>query len=51
MTTRKFFSILIKVLLTVVIIYFLFRQVAHHWQDIKDYDWNLNWQPDPVSAG
>ncbi len=43
MTTRKFFSILIKVLLTVVIIYFLFRQVAHHWQDIKDYDWNLNW--------
>lgn len=32
----------LKVLLVVVILYFLFRQVADNWQAIREYDWEIH---------
>jgi len=33
----------VKVILTVVIIYFLYYQVSKHWQEIKEHDWSIDY--------
>ena len=32
-----------KVALTVLILYFVFQQISKHWQEIKDYPWQIDW--------
>ena len=43
MKTKKSILTLLKIILTLVILYFLYRQVAHHWQEIKAYQWEIHW--------
>jgi uncharacterized membrane protein YbhN (UPF0104 family) len=43
MKTEKSILTLLKTILTLVILYFLYRQVAHHWQEIKAYEWQIHW--------
>jgi len=43
MKTKKTILNLLKIALTLVILYFLYRQVAHHWQEIKAYQWQIHW--------
>ncbi|MBN1211292.1 MAG: flippase-like domain-containing protein [candidate division Zixibacteria bacterium] len=42
MSHKKEIVVLLKVILTLVILYFLVRQVGKNWADIKDYDWQFN---------
>ncbi|HUV30988.1 MAG TPA: lysylphosphatidylglycerol synthase transmembrane domain-containing protein [Acidobacteriota bacterium] len=42
MAMKKHLVRLLKLALTVVILYFLYRQVAGHWTDIKDYEWQVD---------
>lgn len=34
---------LLKILLTLLILYFLYRLVARHWEEIKLYEWQIDW--------
>jgi len=43
MKTKRITLNLLKLALTLVILYFLYRQVAHHWQEIKEYEWQIRW--------
>ena len=43
MKTKPVLFNLLKIALTLVILYFLYRQVAHHWQEIKAYQWQIHW--------
>ena len=43
MKIKKSILTLLKIILTLVILYFLYRQVAHHWQEIKAYQWEIHW--------
>lgn len=43
MKTKRITLNLLKLALTFVILYFLYRQVAHHWQEIKEYEWQIRW--------
>jgi len=42
MSHKKQIVVLLKVVLTLVILYFLVRQVEKNWAEIKDYDWQFN---------
>lgn len=42
MSHKKQVVLLIKIILTLVILYFLARQVEKNWVEIKDYDWHFN---------
>jgi len=44
MKTKNSILNLLKIALTLVILYFLYRQVAHHWQEIKAYEWQIHWR-------
>jgi len=41
--TKRYAVIVIRYLLVALILYFLYRQVAHHWQEIKLYEWQIEW--------
>ncbi len=43
MNLKKTVSTFLKISLTAIILYFLYRQVAHHWQEIKAYEWEIHW--------
>jgi len=43
MTIKKALIALLKISLTLVVVYFLYRQVVAHWDDIKDYQWTVDW--------
>ena len=43
MKIKKSILTLLKITLTLLILYFLYRQVAHHWQEIKAYEWEIHW--------
>ncbi|HOP07862.1 MAG TPA: lysylphosphatidylglycerol synthase transmembrane domain-containing protein [candidate division Zixibacteria bacterium] len=45
MSFKKAVGLVLKLLLTAVIVFFLFRQISHHWQEIKDFDWEISWLP------
>ena len=32
----------LKLILVVILLYFISKQVAHHWNAIIDYDWTIN---------
>ncbi len=40
---NKYLGNAIKILLTVVVLYFLFFQIEKHWADIKDFNWQLDY--------
>jgi len=40
---RGILAISVKIVLTLVIFYFLFREVSRHWEDVKTYDWQVDW--------
>ncbi|MFQ6008624.1 MAG: YbhN family protein [Candidatus Zixiibacteriota bacterium] len=42
-TTKRYVVIITRLILLGVIIFFVIRQIAHHWQEIKQYDWQTNW--------
>lgn len=42
MNAKKFLTWTIRIALTLVVLYFLFRQVEKHWLSIADFDWHLN---------
>lgn len=41
--TRKWIIRLVKFLLTVLVIYFAGREIAKNWQEVVNYDWQINW--------
>lgn len=41
-SVRRIFSIILRVLLVGVILYFLFRQISSHWAEIEAYNWNID---------
>ena len=41
MNAKKLFIWIVRIVLTLVVLYFLFRQVEKHWLSIADYDWDL----------
>jgi uncharacterized membrane protein YbhN (UPF0104 family) len=43
MRAKKSLFAFLKLALTLVILYFLYRQVAHHWQEIRVYEWEIHW--------
>ncbi len=43
MNQRKIFLNLLKLILTLIILYFLFHQVSRHWEEIKAYRWQIEW--------
>lgn len=43
MKIKKSILTLLKITLTFIILYFLYRQVAHHWQEIRAYEWEIHW--------
>ncbi|MFH1374657.1 MAG: lysylphosphatidylglycerol synthase transmembrane domain-containing protein [bacterium] len=43
MTSKKIVSSVLKIGLTAVVLYFLYRQVALRWQEIRAYEWQLHW--------
>lgn len=42
MNAKRFFTWTIRIVLTLVVLYFLFRQIEKHWLSIADYDWHIN---------
>ncbi|MFZ5981699.1 MAG: hypothetical protein ACOYVF_13835, partial [Candidatus Zixiibacteriota bacterium] len=42
MTHKKQIVVIFKVILTLIILFFLGKQVQTHWTDIKDFDWQFN---------
>ncbi len=40
---RKWLIRAVKFILTVVVVYFAGREIAGNWQEVVDYDWNINW--------
>lgn len=40
---RRLLTGLLKTALTIIIVYFLFLQVARHWEQIRDYPWDIRW--------
>lgn len=45
MQINRHVSRLLKLLLTLVVLYFVYRQVAGNWDAIRTHDWQLNWLP------
>ena len=43
MTFKKTLTTLLKIALTAVVVFFLYRQVAGHWDEIKSYQWQVDW--------
>ncbi len=43
MTARKALILSVKVLLTALIVYYLFQQVSEHWAEVQDHHWEINW--------
>lgn len=43
MAGRKVIINLAKFILTAMVLYFLGRQVAKYWDQVKTYDWSVNW--------
>ncbi len=50
MTFKKALTTLLKITLTAIVVYFLYRQVASHWGEIKDYQWQVDWGMFVLSA-
>jgi len=42
MKSPRYFSQLIKTVLTVLVIAFIYVQISQHWPTIKNYDWDLS---------
>jgi len=42
MSARKLAITSLKIVLTLIILYFLGRQVFRHWQDIRDFQWQVH---------
>ncbi len=42
-TTKRYVLIVTRFILVGVILFFVIRQIAHHWQEIQKYDWQTNW--------
>jgi uncharacterized membrane protein YbhN (UPF0104 family) len=43
MNIKRILVATIKVLLILLIVYFLFDQIASHWQEIRDYSWRIDY--------
>jgi uncharacterized membrane protein YbhN (UPF0104 family) len=43
MTFKKTLTTLLKIALTAVVVFFVYRQVAGHWDEIKSYQWQVDW--------
>lgn len=43
MNVRKALIWTLKIVLTLVIIFFLMQRVFGHWEEIKEYDWQFEW--------
>ncbi len=41
---KQFLILSLKVVIVGVLIYFLFRQVSNHWEEIKQYHWTIDYQ-------
>lgn len=41
--TRKWIIRLIKFLLTLLVVYFAGREIAGNWQEVVNYQWQINW--------
>lgn len=39
---KKVFGQIVKILLTLLILYFVFKQLQNHWTDISEHDWKIN---------
>ncbi len=42
MNAKRLLSLLLKIILTLIVVYFLGRLMVKHWTSIKDYDWDIN---------
>jgi uncharacterized membrane protein YbhN (UPF0104 family) len=42
-TTKRYILIVTRLILVGVILFFVIRQITHHWQEIKLYEWQFNW--------
>ena len=42
MNTKKLATVSLKIVLTLIILYFLGRQVHHHWSEIRDFEWQIH---------
>lgn len=51
MNLRRLFTIAIKTGLTLVVLYFVGRQLAQHWQEIKTFEWQIDPLPLILSIG
>ena len=42
-TARKILSLILKILLIAIVIYFVVDQVVSNWSSIAEYEWQLDW--------
>jgi hypothetical protein len=49
--TSKYTVAVLKIVLVAVILYFLYLQVARHWEEIKAYQWRFDWPDMVLSVG
>lgn len=42
-SAKKLLFTLIKIVLVVVVLYFVYRQLAKNIDEVKDYEWQINW--------
>lgn len=47
---RRIFPALVKLVLTLAVLYFLYQQIASHWLEIKDHQWRLDWRSAAMSV-
>ena len=40
---KKIIISLIKWILIALILYFIYRQISAQWEQVRDYDWTINW--------
>lgn len=41
---KQFLIVSIKIVIVGILLYFLFRQVSNHWEEIKQYHWTIDYQ-------
>lgn len=43
MTFKKTIAVILKIALTLVVVYFVYRQVGNNWGEIQDYNWQIDY--------